>query len=88
MKLPLFLKMEGERLRFIYSRNYCIADNSWIFSFKGLKFPDNVSGAVAIEYVLSMTIAAVVMIGVDKLFEKMSFDIISAFIGWVQSPYP
>lgn len=51
-------------------------------------YSNNINGAVAIEYVLNMAVAAIIMIGVDKLFEKMSFDIISTFIGWVRSPYP
>lgn len=71
-----------------YSRNYRITDNSWIFSLKEWNSRGDAAGAVAMEYVFGMAVAAVIMIGVDKLFEKMSLDILNAFIGWVQSPYP
>ena len=41
-------------------------------------------GAVAVEYALCMLIAAWIMIGVQMLFENMSYDILNNFAQWVR----
>ena len=42
-------------------------------------------GAVSVEYAFSMAIAAIIMIGIQVLFERMSLDILSQFKEWVKA---
>ncbi len=45
-------------------------------------------GAGAVEYVLSMTIAFIILLGVLELFRAMSIGIYDDFSQWVCVPYP
>ena len=47
------------------------------------QFLKNKGGVVSVEYVFSMAIAAIIMIGVYDLFVEMSKKILTSFGEWV-----
>jgi Tfp pilus assembly protein PilW len=45
-------------------------------------------GAGAVEYVISMAITFIVLLGVFELFRAMSISIYDDFSQWICAPYP
>ena len=45
----------------------------------------NGEGVVSVEYAFTMLIAALIMVGVQALFERVSVNIIGQFIRWIKT---
>jgi len=45
----------------------------------------NGEGVVSVEYAFTMLIAALIMVGVQALFERVSVNVIGQFIRWIKT---
>lgn len=57
-------------------------------TLRRLPFGRNNRGAAAVEYVLTMAISFIILMGLLELFRALAVDLLLNFISWVVPPYP